>query len=246
MRAAYIWDWIARLANLRYAFAGSFAAILKDATMQVHDIEIVLEPEVTRNNFERLTRILNFPGIKPYVKVTKSNHNMVIIRENEGVAFQFATLGTDGYPNMFIYPFDSHFPRAQHYGYEANIQYCYLKYPIGWIVPVLRSRQLIEQRLYRFDPQDNENVKRRNIRDIYEIKTLLRSARIQREYQFHSSVTALFQHRVIEWIAYAERNFIGTTEDEINAWNALGLSLTRENISKQFRRERNVVLHVQH
>src|SRR5947207_14004370 len=73
MRAADIWDWIARVANLRYAFVGSFAATLNGAILQVHDIEIVLEPAVTRNNFECLTRILNLPIIKPHVRVTETN-----------------------------------------------------------------------------------------------------------------------------------------------------------------------------
>src|SRR5215471_1523026 len=101
MRAANIWDWIARVTNLHYAFAGSFAATLMGATMQVHDIEIVLEPTATRNNFEWLTRILNHPIISPLVGVTDTNHNIVIIRENKGIAFQCSTLGTNGYPNYF-------------------------------------------------------------------------------------------------------------------------------------------------
>ena len=71
MRAAHIWDWIARVANLHYAFTGSFAARLRGATMQVHDIEIVLEHTATRNNFEWLTKIVNHPAISPLVGVTE-------------------------------------------------------------------------------------------------------------------------------------------------------------------------------
>lgn len=236
--AADIWDWIARVANLHYAFAGSFAAALWGATMQIHDIEIVLEPTATRNNFEWLQKILNHPRISPLVGVTETNHHIVIIRENKGIAFQCSTLGTNGYPGAFIYPPGSSFHPAQYYGYEPTIQFFQIAYPSRRIVPVLRSRFLIEQRLYRFNPLATGYDERRNIRDIFEIKTLLHSATRQGEYQFDRCAIARLQHRVIEWIAYAECNFIGTTEDEINAWNALGFSLTRENVSRQFRRER--------
>ena len=240
-RAADIWDWIARVANLHYAFAGSFAAALRGATMQIHDIEVVLEPTATRNNFEWLTRILNHPRIKPLVGVTETNHHIVIIGENKGVAFQCSTLGTNGYPGAFIYPSGSSFHLAQYYGQEPTIQFLQIAYPSGRIVPVLRSRFLIAQRLYRFNPLAVEYEERRNIRDIFEIKTLLPFATSLGEYQFDRCAVARLQHRVIEWIAYAERNFIGTTQDEINAWNALGFALTREHVSRQFRRERNAV-----
>lgn len=239
MRAADILDWIARVTNLHYAFAGSFAATLRGANMQVHDIEIVLEPTATRNNFEWLIRISNHPKIRPLVRVTETNHQIVIIRENKGIAFQCSTLGTNGYPNAFIYPFGSHFHLAQYYGFEPTIQFLHLAHPNGRAVPVLRPRFLIAQRLYRFDPLAVGYEERRNIRDIYEIQTLLYSATRPGEYQFDRCVVARLQHRIIEWIAYAERNFISTTEYEINAWNALGFTLTRETVSKQFHRERN-------
>src|SRR5271168_578641 len=61
LSAAFIWDEIAGHEELEYAFVGSFAARLNaiNNDFLVHDLEILVDPDVLANYCERLTDIMH-------------------------------------------------------------------------------------------------------------------------------------------------------------------------------------------
>src|ERR1700738_1648831 len=82
--AAYRWDHIAKHSTLKYAFVGSFVALLSGARYDIESLDILVEPSAMENSKQRLTQI--WQSNMDYLQFSTSNRAIIVIRENTGVA----------------------------------------------------------------------------------------------------------------------------------------------------------------
>lgn len=239
MYAAHLWDQFASMKNIKYGFVGALIAVLRNRDCEIFDLEIVVEPSAMDNYAERLTEIAReYPQ---YFAVTPFNHHIVVVRENKGVAFQCAALGSPGYPHEFIEPYDSWLRPAEHFNlaptfYRQSLGYAYN----DRAVPIFISRLLILQRLCQFNstqlkPNPTKEDKERNIRQIHDIKAFLIFTYDDHEPPFHNDQVPWLLPLVRQWIKFAENNFVGTSGHEVLMWQILGIPLTSQDVSALLR-----------
>ena len=86
--------------NVRYAFGGSFAALIRGSPVNARDLEIAVEP----GNL-RLTAQIMYANPQCF-GITQHDHQIVVVREDEtfsyGVSLQCFELSTEGYPDRLI------------------------------------------------------------------------------------------------------------------------------------------------
>jgi hypothetical protein len=232
--AAFIWDQLAEFSSMDYAFAGSIVAILRGEDYPIHDIEIVVPAYAFANNARKLKGIIK--TYKNHLAITPTNQIILILRENTGIALRFFAMGSHGYPRAFIPPYDANNRKPEHRHKEPTFRLQSMGYTNDRKVPVIRARMLLEQRLFRFNPDSTHPGEQfQNSQDVYDIKAFLKISAEDRDEPFPITVANRILPIVKSWIPYAEARFMPTTEAAVNEWRRLGLLLTHENISPQFR-----------
>ena len=232
--AVNLWDQIAALSSLKYAFVGRVVAILKGRHCQIDGMEILVEPSAMKNNAAMLTQIAN--KFAKYFAITPTNHHIIVIDGNKGVALEFLTTGIDGYPN-FIPPYDSPLYMTPHLGLQPTFRFLSLGYPNDdRRVPLVLGRELLGQRLSRFNPTTTDRYQKgRNYTDIQDIKLFLAYTASDLDEPYAPSDVARFLPIVRKWILYAESFGVLTSREEVNEWRRLGLPLIEADISDGLR-----------
>jgi hypothetical protein len=224
--AALRWDMLVARYHLSYAFAGSFAAKIRadvGEDFPVLEIEIVVEHASYANNGEALARILRENPND--VAVTETNQHIILTAAGgfQGVTFICSELGTNDYPQSFV-------PRT-----VGGPEYTFYKMPLSfdgierW-VPIIHSRLLLQQRLFRFDPAAVDDEK--NVRDVEEIRIFLHSSAVQdKTLPFPDQVGHELFPIVLTLIKYTQDRFVGTERGDLDKWRYLGLDVPDEYIS---------------
>jgi hypothetical protein len=231
--AAYLWDQIAEHAQIKYAFVGRVGAVFRGNNCQICGIEILVEPSTMANNAARLTEIAN--NQPRFFAITQSNHHIIVIECNRGVALQFHTTGSNGYPDI-IPPYDSPLRTAHRVGVRPTYRLQNLGYRDNRQVPVMLFRVLLEQRLSRFDPYTtSRDHEAQNQRDVNDIVLYLSCTTSDGEESFTPGDVIKFLPIVRRWIPYAECFSILTSTEAVDKWRRLGLPLTEADISERLR-----------
>jgi hypothetical protein len=221
--AALSWDIMVAPYHLSYAFVGRFAARLRAGENEdwpVFEIEIAVEHASYANNGEALQTLLQDNPNR--VAITDTNRHIVLTAGCLGVAFRCIELGTDGYPQSFV-PITARGPECTFYKLPLRIK----EYGISRYVPVIHSRLLLLQRLFRFDPTATGNDA-----EIEDIRIFLQSAVDDNSPPFPDQVSHELFPRVLAWIKYAEDRHMGTSRDDLRKWRFLGLNVPDEYISR--------------
>jgi hypothetical protein len=206
--AAYKWDHFATYNGLEYALVGSFAARLQSGiTFQLYDLEILLRPGVLANNKERLRELRrNWPGDQR-LQITTDNgvtRDVIIIRENIGIALVFIEAGTKGYPDLCFPPASNSHSHYTHAGQPYS--YLDLGYQ-GIQVPVLRPHLLLQQRLSCFEANSTDKESYfHTLHDSDDIQALLYStSRVSAP--FSVDVAGSLVSKVRDWIKFMDESF---------------------------------------
>lgn len=222
--AAYNWDHFAKYNGLEYALVGSFGARLQSRiTFQLYDLEILLRPSVLASNKKRLRELRrNWPGNQRLQIATDNGitRDIIIIRENVGIALVFIEAGTDGYPDLCFPPASN---SRSHYTH-AGQTYSYLDLGYQGIqVPVLRSDLLLQQRLSRFEANSTDTEGYfRALHASDDIQALLYiTARVSAP--FSADVAGNLVSKVRNWIKFMEETFCDITQEQWDSLARLGL-----------------------
>jgi len=213
--------------KIEYAFGGTFVALLRGGQVDAHDIEIIVEPGGLR---QTATIQSNNPHV---FGITEHNDHIIVVREDNtyglGVSIQFFELGTGGYPNHFIPPFGSVLRIAEH----QSLQPTYYQHSLGFMdndrkVPVLRSKDLLYQRLFRFKHDrgaTQQLAQSRLKRDILDIKVFLWCSYLDHDEPFSHDIIPALTELVQSWKVFAEANFGDIHAEDVIPWMRLGLPL---------------------
>lgn len=216
-----------KFANMvRYAHGGSFAALIRGGLVTARYLEIVVEP----GNLP-LTAEIMYANPQCF-GITQHDDQIVVVREDEtfsyGVPLQRFELGTAGFPDRFIPPYD--FREGIEYdGREPTYYLKSLELLNDRKVPFLRSRCLLYQKLncfdrHRYAPFGQSDLKHLR-RDILDIRAFLHIASADQEEPFPVGMRAAITQVVRSWIVFAEDNFVDPTVEDMNAWMRLGIRL---------------------
>lgn len=227
MSGVHIWDQIAGLANINYAFGSSVAAILNGGAHQVYELEIVVEPSATPRV---LTNVMyRFPE---YLVITETGHNIVVTGRNRGIAMNFVRLGEKGYPYNFILPYDSPDRPFEHRDWEPTIRFKHLAcFQPERRVPVFMTGLLLFLSLTEFYDTRVENRRAGLINDI---RVFLYSF-CELDKPFPEDQAANIQPIVKYFIRYAEGQGVFTTIDDVWQWWKWGILLAYEDVSERCR-----------
>jgi len=223
---------------VQYAFGGSFAALIRYGEVAACEIEMVVE----HGGYEQTSQIMSeYPE---YFGITQHNDHIVVIREDEtfsyGVSVQRFELGTEGYPDSFIPPYNSDLRDPHvHQDLEPNFYQQSLGFLTDSYVPILQSRCLLYQRLWCFERRqfapygrsDEKHLKR----DILDIRSFLHRAVADQNRPFPIGDRFAITQVVRSWILFAEDNFVVSTVQDVNAWIQLGVQLNIYDIAERFR-----------
>jgi hypothetical protein len=227
-RAVCYWDNAARQFGLDYALVGSIVARFRAYTneeLQINSIEILVRPIALANNAQILKDMKDQrPDILGLTATT--NELVVIIEGNKLIRLHFSATGTKHYPKDLIPPIPLPIPITGH---------LYLQPTFGWVclivdqiyyrwVPFIRCRDLLLQRLLRFNSYSTDNDQRRqNYRDITDIELFLRCTAVDQDDPFPVGVASMLLPTVNEYIQYATNNNTPCTDAARLEWRRLGL-----------------------
>jgi hypothetical protein len=204
-RAVCFWHDAARQFNLDYALVGSIVARLRTYTyeeLQINCIEILVRPTALANNAQILKDIKDRrPDI---LRLTNTNELAVIIEGNKLIRLHFSATGT----------------KQPTYGRVCVVvdQFYY-----RW-VPFIRCRDLLLQRLLRFNAYSTDNdQQRQNYHDITDIEVFLRCTARDQDNPFPVGVASMLLPTVNEYIEYATNNNTPCTDEAKLEWRRLGL-----------------------
>jgi hypothetical protein len=222
--AAACFDQLAERYNFRYAFGGSFIAVMKRLQAQDHgfdvfELEIVVEPRLLENNFAFFRKVVvDLPQFM--VGPTETGHWLMICGEGKGVSIRCYGLGSCHYPNSFL-------PMRNPDGFlgqEAAVYRLSLGFPgpNNRSVSVLRSRLLLVQRLFAL----NDGVDcSHELQYLYDIRAFLRDSVATREMAFPSDIRLILLPIVKRTIRTADVLGVRTTFDDLFGWRRLGLNV---------------------
>jgi hypothetical protein len=226
-RAVCFWHDAARQFNLDYALVGSIVARLRTYTyeeLQINCIEILVRPTALANNAQILKDIKDRrPDI---LRLTNTNELVVIIEGNKLIRLHFSATGTKHYPRNFIPPIAWQTPTAEHLYLQPTYgRVCVVVDQIyyRW-VPFIRCRDLLLQRLLRFNAYSTDNdQQRQNYHDITDIEVFLRCTARDQDNPFPVGVASMLLPTVNEYIEYATNNNTPCTDEAKLEWRRLGL-----------------------
>ena len=226
--AAARWEEIAGH-RTRYAFGGTFVALLRNGLVEARNIEIIVQ----RDGLKEATKIKN--DNPQYLGITEHNDHVIVVREDEiysfGVSVHCFETGTNGYPYELVPPYESRLRTSEHGNLEPTYYQKSLELPENdRSVPIIRSKFLLYQRLFRFQRDQSATVgeleQKRLILDILDIRVFLHCAAHDQNEPFSKEVLPVLTHVVRNWKLFAEINFVDTTQDDVRAWIQLGLPLS--------------------
>ena len=223
------------MGKIRYAFGGSFAALIRNGLVAARDIEIIVE----QGSLQQTSQVMS--DTPELFGITQHNDQVIVIREDEifsyGVSIQRFELGTEGYPDDLVPPYDL---RSDN---QVNLEPTYYQQGLGFLndinVPVLRARCMLLQRLSCFERSlyapigrsDQKHLKR----DILDIRVFLHIAAVDQDEPFPARMRVAITQVVRSWMLFAEDNFVHSTVDDVNAWMRLGVGLNIYDVSERFR-----------
>lgn len=230
--AAYTFLLVAIEENISFALAGSFGARIS-APNQEHDfdvyvIEILLEPIWFQNQHQALWDLVRR---RRELGITPEKIPVALVSERTGVALNFIELGTPGYPDNFVPPYDSPLYTTDYYVSGMEPTFCIVNIGSGHQqigLPVIQSRLGFLQKLLRVDP-DNETpeIDKENEGDISAIKAFLSSAVTRREPPFPLNVVRRFQRRLNRLIAFAAIKGMSLKEKDLRNLQTMGFNVTQ-------------------
>jgi hypothetical protein len=232
-RGLYIWDQIAERSSLKYAFVGMIDPKLRGSACEIHGIEILVEPEALANNEAWLNEI-GFRHQEHFGITSQTGHQLIIIDHEgkRGIALEFHAAGTNGYPHL-IPPYGTPARTREHSNQQPTYYLPRLYDNSDRRVPVLLAREIVLQRLLKFDPFD-ESQKDQDIKDIADINRFLHCI-VKDGDRFRPEVAHNLLPRVKAWLRFADANFILTGWQEVDLWVAAGVMLTVHDMSYEFR-----------
>jgi hypothetical protein len=225
IQAAVVWNRLANRYNIAYAFVGSFAARLGHQDVNVLTIEIVVDPAVYAS--DGIARIMQ--ENPELIAITDTSKHIVLIGHNRGVSFICYALGTNGYPDRFISPYEVRLPGQPEHTYYHWTPPFDPHNPF----PVMHSRMLLQQRLARFDIGARDETQ--NIRDFADIKAFLRCTKKHNCEKFPTDVANELFPRLLGWLKYAQARLVSTKREDLMEWKRLGFDVPDEFISRRYR-----------
>ena len=229
-RAAHVWDQLAELHRLPYALVGSIVARLRGESLghefqyQIHTMEILVQPEALANNAAILTALKD--QHPEWLGITPTNRHIVVICQNtgKGIALQFIPLGSVGYPNQFIPPYDSPFRTAAHLYLEPTYRHHCLGYLINErTVTCVPSKILLKQRLLYFNASGT-GLERRTQRDKNDIKAFIKLTAQDQDQRFQLPELQFLNLKVLHWVIYVRNNSDNVTPDMWTELERLGFN----------------------
>ena len=218
---AYLWDEIARVYLIEYAFVGTVAARLweKAEDPTLHEMEILVSPDTLAINLGRqLGRALEQPQNHTILKILNGTNQFAIVVDGASrvIPLTFIAAGSDFYPNQLIPPLGQ-FRRAWHGNQPANVAFLTLAENWGEVyrrdVPHVSFQRLLSQRLCRFEPAaDDQETQVRNRRDIHDICILVRATSTQQAQPLDPQAALILRPIVQEWVNFAFDNFISRND----------------------------------
>jgi hypothetical protein len=215
--AAYLWDELARVYTIEYAFVGAIAARLweKAEDPALLEMEILVSPETYATTLEHQLRLaLQQPQNQTILKTLDGTNQFAIVvdRASRVIPLTFIACGEDFYPRQLIPPMGQ-FRRVWHGNLPANVDFLVLADNLGEayrrFVPHVFFQHLLSQRLYRFEPAaDDQETQKRNRRDIHDIGILLRATSTQQAQPFERRRALTLGPLIQQWVQYALDNFI--------------------------------------
>ena len=229
--AAALFDQLAEMYNIRYAFGGSFIARLKrrqarDHGYDVFELEIVVEPRLLENNFAFFNQIVvDMPQYM--VGPTETGHWLIACGGGKGGSIRCYGLGSYHYPNTFL-PIRN--PDGI-LGQEAAVYRQSLGFPEpnNRNVPVLRSRLLLAQRLFAFNDGVDYSHEHQYL---YDIRAFLRDSAAAREMPFSRDVARSLLRIVKITIRAGDLLGLLTTYDDLIGWRRLGLNVGDHHVAR--------------
>jgi hypothetical protein len=231
--ALYLWDQIAERSSLKYAFVGMIDPKLRGSTCEIRGIEILVEPEALANN-EALLNEIGYRHQKYFGVTSQSGHQLIVVDHEgkKGIALEFHATGTDGYPRL-IPPYGTRARTTEHSNQQPTYRLHRLYPTYDRRVPLLLAREIVQQRVLRFDPFD-VSKKNQNRRDIADINRFLHCA-VADGIHFRPDVAHVLLPRVKAWLKFADAQFCMITPEEVKLWGAVGIMLTDDDISNEVR-----------
>ena len=229
-RAVFLWHSAALQFGLNYALVGSIVArfrVYPYEELQINSIEILVRPAALANNAQILR---NMKDQRPDILGLTANTNelFVIIEGNKFIRLHFFATGTKHYPYDFIPPIGSQNPSPGHLYLQPTYgTVCVIVDQIyyQW-VPFIRCRDLLLQRLLRFNPFSTDNDQRRqNYRDITDIEVFLRFTAMDQDDPFPVGVASMLLPTVNEYIKFATNNNTPCSDAARLEWRRLGLQV---------------------
>ena len=207
--AAWLIEKIAREEKFQYVFVGSIAARFQRGDspndFTVKTIEILLEHKLYDN-------VAMWNLIHRRRELTITARDQLVVRVgaygSRGIIISCICLGTDGYPNRFIPPYNSGLHTREHIAQQ--LEPTFRMVPIGtpgriFHVPVIRWRLGFHQRFLRLDlGTTDKTIHARNKSDIVEMKAFLEGAVNDGEPPFSRDVVGLLQRRLERVADYAK------------------------------------------
>ena len=225
-RAACIWNIIASGSNIEYAFVGSIVARFRandPNAFETSTIEILVRPTTLADGARRLRELRN--RHQHSLGFTPTNQFLVIIEGNKGIPLQFFANGDGCYPEHFIPTYNSARYTQEYAGLHPTFNYIYLpglNPSVNQYLPFVRSRWLLVQRLFRFDPDSQDRNKiDQNIHDINDIKVFLKCTREDGD-RIPPETVQIFLPKYRRWRVFASYNCLPPTTVEDEEWVRLG------------------------
>jgi len=237
-----IWDGLARTAGICYAVVGGLATLLMGGEQAGHALEIVVESSLPQSGFRKLLYDISVdPNCSKYLGFTREGHPVILVygengpRRCLGVILKVWTTGEHGLPESLVElraGFRVGEPTAD--WREPSFFRISVSYPGGhYRVPVLRARFQIEHQLRYFNmlPED-EGFEKSLV--LNRLQTLLRYATDPGHWEgdvigpFDPHVAIELSHTVLRVIDYADSCFVPPTQEEVDRWRRLGITLNAD------------------
>jgi len=230
--AAYTFHLIATEEKISFAFAGTFGSRIS-APNQQHDfdvyvIEILMEPIWFLNERQALWDLARR---RKELGITSEKDMVALVWERAGVALKLVALGTEGYPDKFVPPYESSHYTREHFisGMEPTFFTVNIGsggHPIA--VPVIQGRLGFLQKLLRIDPDDETTeIENRNENDISAIKAFLDIAVDRRDPPFPLDVVRRLQRKLDKLIPFAAMKGMSLKEKDLRNLRRIGFNVTQ-------------------
>jgi hypothetical protein len=223
--AAYRWHKVALWAHLEYAIVGGFAAVLHGSMRRTKSLDILLPP-LPHGNGLRLQPLIDGlfdanPMILNYSRGNREGH-VVVTAEGVGVTVNFIKCAN----NVLDFP-EIIQPQNQDARREVTISNIVIQTPQteGPIaVPVLLPRLLLQQRLFHFQREGDDDDLLRKQNDVSDIIAFLNALQTARDQSYTDEEAATLVPKVRDLLTFAELYWLQDATD-VEKWLYINIPL---------------------